>query len=92
MEITNSMLYRALVHRAERESEQLRMACRANAKLNKQFEDLQTCYCPRTGEIVLSDKEGNVQEYIKELNAQRKTNRSGNVVAPAGKEDENGLR
>jgi len=84
--ITNDLLYRALMRRADRERNQLLKACRHNAKLNKQFEDLQTYYCPQTGEIVLSDQEGNVHEYIKELNAQRKIDQAGEVVAPAGKE------
>jgi hypothetical protein len=78
-EITNDLLYHALMRRADRERSQLLKACRHNAKLNKQFEDLQTCYCPQTGEIVLSDEKGNVQKYVKELNGQRN--------APADKEN-----
>lgn len=39
-EITNMDVFDALRHRAERESRQLRVACRRNDELNRKFDDL----------------------------------------------------
>ena len=39
-EITNDLLYRTLMRRAERESRLLRVACRRSDKLNARFQSL----------------------------------------------------
>jgi hypothetical protein len=39
-EITNDLLYRTLMRRADRERELLRMACRRNDRLNARFKSL----------------------------------------------------
>jgi len=84
-EITNMDLLGALHRRADRESRLLRVACRRNDKINERFDELaQTGYCPRTGELVTHDGQGNVLSYIKDLNRQRGM---GNMVSPDGQPD-----
>ena len=77
-ETTNAInhidLLRALMRRADRECEQLRMACRANDKLNERFQSL-NAELDRLAEAPL-----------------RELDQAGEVVAPASKENKNGLR
>ena len=73
-EITNDLLYRTLMRRADRECEQLRTACRTNDKLNARFQSLND-ELDRIAEAPL-----------------RELDQAGEVVAPAGKENKNGLR
>ena len=77
--ITNDLLYRALMRRADRERDQLLKACRHNARLNARFQSL-------NDEL---DRLANAP--LRRLDAQGEIDATGEVVAPAGKEDENGL-
>ena len=73
-EITNDLLYRALMRRANRERNQLLKACKRNDRLNARLQSL-NAELDRLASAPL-----------------RTLDQSGEVVASAGKEDENGLR
>ena len=76
MEITNQIMYDLHYRRVMRDA----------SRINRRVERIVNA---PLGEAFRYE---DAQTFCDELNAQRKINSAGGVVAPAGKEDENGLR